>query len=72
MREMTPSPDADPLDQGHPFLRIGMRRTQVLGWVGAPYFDDARGNLHYYSVASQMHLRLRFVGDELVEIIHPE
>ena len=72
MREMTPSPDVDSLDQGHPFLRIGMRRTQVLGWVGAPYFDDARGNLHYYSVASRMHMRLRFVGDELVEIIHPE
>jgi hypothetical protein len=49
-----------------------MRLTQVLGLVGAPYFDDDRGALHYYSVASRMHLRLRFVGDELVEIIHPE
>jgi hypothetical protein len=72
MREIIPSPDVDPLDQGHAYLRIGMRRAQVLGWVGAPYFDDARGNLHYYSVASRMHLRLRFVGDELVEIIYPE
>jgi outer membrane protein assembly factor BamE (lipoprotein component of BamABCDE complex) len=69
---MPPSPDIDPLDHGHPFLRIGMSRTQVLDRVGAPYFDDARGNLHYYSVSSRMHLRLRFVGDELVEIIHPE
>ena len=72
MRELPPSSDPDCLDQGHPFLRIGMRLTQVLGLVGAPYFDDDRGALHYYSVACRMHLRLRFVGDELVEIIHPE
>jgi hypothetical protein len=62
----------DPLDVGYLSLRVGMRKSQVFGLVGRPYFDDGSGNLHYYSVFSRMNLRLRFDGEELVQIIHPK
>jgi hypothetical protein len=64
--------ERDPLDEGHLSLRVGMRKSQVFGLVGRPYFDDGSGNLHYYSVSSRMNLRLMFNGEELVQIIHPK
>jgi hypothetical protein len=62
----------DPLDEGHLSLRVGMRKSEVFGLVGRPYFDDGQGDLHYYSVSSRMNLRLKFAGDELIQIIHPK
>jgi len=62
----------DPLDEGHLSLRVGMRKPEVFGLVGRPYFDDGQGDLHYYSVSSRMNLRLKFAGDELIQIIHPK
>lgn len=59
------------LDRGHLSLRAGMTRSQVASLIGRPYFDDGRGDLHYYSVYSRLHVRLKFSGDKLVEIIHP-
>jgi len=64
--------ERDPLDKGHLSLRVGMRKPEVFGLVGRPYFDDGQGDLHYYSVSSRMHLRLQFDGEELVQIIHPK
>jgi hypothetical protein len=65
------SAQRDPLDEGYLSLRVGMPKSQVFGLVGRPYFDDGSGNLHYYSVSSRMNLRLRFAGETLAEIIHP-
>jgi hypothetical protein len=64
--------ERDPLDEGHLSLSVGMRKSQVFGLVGRPYFDDGQGDLHYYSVSSRMNLRLKFAGDELIQIIHPK
>jgi hypothetical protein len=64
--------ERDPLDNGHLSLRVGMRKSQVFGLVGRPYFDDGQGDLHYYSVSSRMNLRLKFDGEELIQIIHPK
>jgi|GEM_PF-2738946 len=66
------SAESDPLDEGNLLLRVGMRKSQVFGLIGRPYFDDNSGNLHYYSISSRMHLRLQFDGEELVQIIHPK
>ena len=60
------------LDKGHLSLRVGMRKPEVFGLVGRPYFDDDHGDLHYYSVSSRMNLRLKFDGEELIQIIHPK
>ena len=64
--------ERDPLDKGHLSLRVGMRESRVFGLIGRPYFDDGQGDLHYYSVSSRMNLRLRFDGQELVQIIYPK
>jgi len=64
--------ERDPLDKGHLSLRVGMRKPEVFGLVGRPYFDDGQGDLHYYSVSSRMNLRLKFDGEELIQIIHPK
>lgn len=66
------SAESDPLDEGNLLLRVGMRKSQVFGLIGRPYFDDNSGNLHYYSISSRMHLRLQFDGEELVQIFHPK
>jgi hypothetical protein len=63
--------EPDLLDAGHLSLRVGMRKPEVFGLIGRPYYDDGNGDLHYYSVSSRMNLRLRFNGEVLAQIIRP-
>jgi hypothetical protein len=63
--------DRELLDAGHLSLRVGMRKPEVFGLIGRPYYDDGNGDLHYYSVSSRMNLRLKFNGEVLAQIIRP-
>ncbi len=63
--------DRELLDERHRSLRVGMRKPEVFGLIGRPYYDDGDGDLHYYSVSSRMHLRLKFNGEVLAQIIRP-